>query len=167
MQGKPTLFVKKREELSLSSPHLEALMKGVLDAGASFRFRCKGFSMSPFIKDGDVLTIVPLQGPAPRFGEVVVFTHPSTNKLIIHRVIKKKRGASLTMGDNIPDPDGFIAKAHIFGRVIKVERNGVKLLLGLGPERSLIAFMTRWRLLPLLAPIWRSLRFMIRRRHGA
>jgi signal peptidase I len=120
--------------------------------------------MSPFIKDGDVLTIAPLQRSSPGFGEVVVFSHPSTNKLIIHRVIQKKREASLTMGDNIPDPDGFIANVNILGRVIKVERNGAKPLLGLGPERSLIAFMTRWRLLTLLNPIWRFVRPMIRRR---
>ena len=167
IQGKPTLFVKKQEELSFSSRQLEELMRGVLGKGAFFRFRCKGFSMSPFIKDGDVLTIAPLQGSSPGFGEVVVLNHPSTGKIIIHRVIKKKAGAYLTKGDNIPEPDGFISEAHIFGRVTKVERNGTKLLLGLGPERSLILFLTRWRLLPLLAPVWRFLRLMMRRRHGA
>jgi signal peptidase I len=166
-QDKPTLFVKKREVLPLSSRQLEELMKGVLGKGASFRFRCKGFSMSPFIKDGDVLTIAPLQGSSLSFGEVVVFSHPSTGKLIIHRVIKKKEGAYLTKGDNIPESDGFISKAHIFGRVTKVERNGVKSLIGLGPERFLIVFLTRWRLLPLLDPIWRFVRIMIRRRQGA
>jgi len=167
MQGKPTLFVKKRQELSLSSRQLEELMRGVLGKGASFRFRCKGFSMSPFIKDGDVLTIAPLQGSSPGFGEVVVLTHPSTGKIVIHRVIKKRGGAYLTKGDNIPEADGLIAKTNILGRVTKVERNGAKFLLGLGPERFLIAFLTRWRLLPLLAPVWRFLRFMMRWRHGA
>jgi signal peptidase I len=163
-QDKPTIFVKKRDELSLSSRQLEELMRGVLGKEASFRFRCMGFSMSPFIKDGDVLTIAPLQWSSPGFGEVVVFSHPITNKLVIHRVIKKKGGTYLTMGDNIPEPDGFIANANILGRVIKVERNGAKFLLGLGPERLLIAFMTRWRLLTLLDPLWRFVRLMIRRR---
>lgn len=168
MQVKPALFVKKREELSLYSQHLEELMRGVLDKGASFRFRCKGFSMSPFIKDGDVLTIAPVQGADPRFGDVVVFTHPSTCKLVIHRVIGKKGGAYLSKGDNIPEADGFIAKANILGRVIKVERNGEEPPFGLGPDRFIIAFLTRWRLLPLLGPVWRFARFIIiRRRPGA
>src|SRR4030042_2785426 len=86
-QIKPALFTKKREELALSSQDLEKLMRGVFDKGSSFRFKGKGYSMSPFIKDGDVLTIAPLQGSSPRFGDVMVFTHPTTGKLVIHRLI--------------------------------------------------------------------------------
>jgi len=165
---KTPLFTKRRGELSLSSQQLEELMRGVLGKGASLRFRSKGFSMSPFIKDGDVLTIAPVQRANPRFGDVVVFTHPSTRKLIIHRVVGKRADAYLTKGDNIPEADGFIAKANILGRVIKVERNGEEPPFGLGPDRFIIAFLTRWRLLPLLGPIWRFARFIIiRRRPGA
>jgi signal peptidase I len=160
------LFVKKGDKLSLSSRQLEELMRGVLGKGASFRFRCMGFSMSPFIKDGDVLTIAPfpLQGSAPIFGDVVVFTHPFTKKLIIHRLIGKRAGFYLTKGDNIPEVDDLISTTDILGHVKKVERNGKVISFGLGPERLLIAFMTRWRLVTLLNPLWRFVRPMIRRR---
>jgi hypothetical protein len=165
-QVKPALFTKKREELSLSSQQLEKLMRGVLGKGAAFRFQGKGFSMSPFIKDGDVLTIAPVQGSAPGFGDVVVFTHPNTGKLIIHRIIGKKAGSYLTKGDNAPEGDGLISRAAILARVTKVERNGKYISLGLGPDRFIIAFVIRKGLLPLLNPIWRFVRFFIRRRPG-
>ena len=160
-QDKPALFTKKREELSLSSQQLEKLMRGVLGKGACFRFQGKGFSMSPFIKDGDVLTIAPVQGETPRFGHVVVFTHPHTGKLIIHRIIGKRAGSYLTKGDNAPEGDGLISRAAILGRVTKMERNGKSISLGLGPDRFIIAFVIRTGLLPLLNPVWRFMRFFI------
>jgi signal peptidase I len=163
-QVKSTLFTKKSEELSLSSQQLQELLRGVLDKGASFRFRATGFSMSPFIKDGDVLTIAPVQGSAPRLGDVVVFTHPLTKKLIIHRVIGKRAGFYLAKGDNVPEGDGLISKADIVGRVTKVERNGKVISLGLGPDRFIIAFLTRRGLLPLLRPVWRFVRLIERSR---
>lgn len=165
-QVKPALFTKKREELFLSSQHLEKLMRGVLGKGSCFRFQGKGFSMSPFIKDGDVLTIASLQGAPPCFGDVVVFTHPNTGKLIIHRIIGKRAGYYLTKGDNAPEGDGLIARATILGRVTKVERNGKLISLGLGPDRFIIAFVIRTGLLPLVWPAWRLVRFIMRRWPG-
>jgi len=122
--------------------------------------------MSPFIKDGDVLTITPVQTSAPGFGDVVVFTHPHTGKLIIHRIIGKKAGSYLTKGDNAPEGDGLISRAAILGRVTKVERNGKYISLGLGPDRFIIAFVIRKGLLPLLNPVWRFVRFFMRSRPG-
>jgi signal peptidase I len=165
-QVKPALFTKKGEELSLSSQQLQELLRGVLDKGASFRFRATGFSMSPFIKDGDVLTIAPVQRSAPRLGDVVVFTHPLTKKLIIHRVIKKRAGFYLTKGDNVPEGDDLISKADILGLVTKVERNGKVISLGLGLDRFVITFLTRRGLLPLLRPVWRLVRLIVRSRPG-
>jgi hypothetical protein len=164
---KPTLVAKKQEELSLSSQDLEKLMRGVLDKGASFRFQGKGFSMSPFIKDGDVLTITPLQGSCPRFGDVAVFTHPHTGKLIIHRIIGKRGGSYRTKGDNSSEEDGMISREAILGRVTRVQRNGKYASLGLGLDRFIIAFLIRTGLLPLLWPIWGLVRFFIRNRRGA
>jgi signal peptidase I len=163
-QVKPTFLIKRGKELSLPSQHLEKLMRGVLSKGACFRFQGKGFSMSPFIKDGDVLTITPVREGTPRFGDVVVFTHPNTGKLIIHRIIGKKAGSYLTKGDNAPEGDGLISRTAILGRVIKVERNGKYISLGLGPDRFIIAFVIRTGLLPLLWPVWRLVRFIMRSR---
>jgi len=39
------------------------LAKDVLGRGASFRFQARGNSMTPFIRDGDVIAIVPMRPP--------------------------------------------------------------------------------------------------------
>lgn len=138
---------------------LVELVKEVLDKGAVCRFQVKGYSMSPFIKDGDMITLSPVAGSSPGLGDVIAFTHPKTEKLLIHRVIWKNRDAYLLKGESSLEPDGLIKKENILGLVTKVERKGKRIFLGLGPERFLIALLTRKNLLlPILSPLWRRLR---------
>ena len=163
-ENKPALFSKKGGELKLSGADLIELLQAVLDKGAPFRFRAKGFSMSPFIKDDDVITISPLTDGSIRSGDVVAFIRPEIKNLVIHRVVEKKGKHFQIKGDNIPDSDELIPATNIMGHVIRVERNGKEISFGLGPERFLIAFLTkRGLLLPLLHPIWRMIRPVVRR----
>lgn len=115
--------------------------------------------MSPFIKDGDLITISPLTGNSPRLGDVVAFIRPKLGKLVVHRVVGKNQSFFLIKGDNTAEVDGLIPKKMILGRLTGVERHGRKIFLGLGPERLLIAFLTRWGLFfPLLIPVWKFFR---------
>ena len=133
-----------------------SLLQTILGKGMPVSFTAKGFSMVPFIKDGDVLTVVPLQGTSPGLGDVVAFFHPGTEKLAIHRVVGEKGHFYCIRGDNSFQADGFIPKTSILGRVKRVERNGKRVYLGLGPERFLIALLTRRGLLSLFfLSIWR------------
>jgi len=160
---KPGLFYKNGGVLSLSGPALNELLRSVLDKGAPFRFRAKGFSMSPFIKDGDIVTVSRLSGASPGLGDVVAFLHPGTEKLVIHRIVGKNSKSYIIKGDNMSQGDGPVTEADIMGRVIRVERNGKKVFLGLGPEKFLIAFLTRSGLfLHFLIPVWRRVRPIFR-----
>lgn len=164
VETKPVLFSRKAGELQLSGTDLVALLKSVLDKGVPFRFQAKGFSMSPFIKDGDVITVSPLSGALPRLSDVVAFIHPKTGRLVVHRMVGKKDNYFIVKGDNISDSDDLISRTNILGSVIKVERDGKKVFLGYGQERFLIAFLTRRGLLyPFLYPIWRIMRPFVRR----
>ena len=138
---------------------LPELVKEVLGKGVECRLQVKGYSMSPFIKDSDVVTISPMSDSSPGFGDVIAFIHPKTDKLIIHRVVWKSRDAYLLKGETALEPDGLIKKENLLGLVTKVERKGERIFLGLGPERFLIALLTRTNLLlPVLRPLWRILR---------
>jgi len=154
--------------MSLSGPALIELMTAVLEKGSSFRFLAKGFSMTPFIKDGDVVTISPFQSRKASMGEVVAFIKPQTQNLAVHRIIGKSKARFLLQGDNVPEADGLVPEEQLLGYVEKVERQGRSVNLGLGPERRLIAFLNRkgW-LLHLRYVLWRllkPLRQIIRRR---
>jgi signal peptidase I len=138
---------------------LPELVKEVLSKGVECRFQVKGYSMSPFIKDSDVVTISPISDSSPGFGDVIAFIHPRTEKLIIHRVVGKIGNACLVKGENTLEPDGLIKKENVLGLVTKVERGGERIFLGLGPERFLIAMLTRKNLLlPVLRPVWKIFR---------
>jgi len=127
------------------------ILRDVLDKQADFRFQAKGFSMMPFIKDGDVLTISPLSGVSVKLADVLAVINPKTEKLTVHRAVGIKKCCVFLQGDNLPFPDGFIPKENILGRVTKVERQGRKVFLGFGLERYTIVLLSRMRILyPLL-----------------
>jgi len=140
---KPALVVKAGRDLPLSGDSLTDLMKAVLAKGKPFRFRARGFSMSPFIKDGDMVTIRPPDGASPRTGDVAAFIHPESGKAAVHRVVREKSGRFSLKGDNTFEADGDLAAGDILGIVSKVERNGRTVRLGSGPGGSLIAFLSR------------------------
>ena len=111
-----------------------------------------------------MITVYPLSGTLPRYGDVVAFVRPGTSTLIVHRVVGKSDDSFLIRGDNTGYFDGLIPTANILGYVTKVERNDREAYLGLGPERFLISFLTRrGLLLPLLSPIRRLIRPIIKR----
>jgi signal peptidase I len=161
---RPKFAVVKGSELSLSGPALVQLLRAVLDKGAPVRFRAKGFSMSPFIKNEDVVTLSPLQNASPGMGDVIAFVLQGTDKLCVHRVVGKKGDFYVTKGDNTFEADESVPRENILGFVTRVERDGKEVFLGLGPERFLIAFLGhRGLLLPLILPVWKVIRAMIKR----
>jgi signal peptidase I len=121
--------------------------------------------MSPFIKDGDVITVSPMLHSSPGLGDVVAFTQKETGRLLIHRVIGKKGESYLTRGDNAPEGDDFIHEANILGCVTMVKRKKREVFLGLGPEKFLIALLTRKGLfLSFFHPIWSIVPPIIRKK---
>jgi signal peptidase I len=143
--------VGKDGEMVFTESALLDLIRDLLRERNSVRYTARGFSMAPFIKDGDVLTIAPLNGSRPKRGDVVAFTPGRGSKLIIHRVIGKKGERYIIKGDSLGAVDGLFPEEDLLGKVKRVERRGKDIILGLGPEKFLLALLTRSRLLiPLL-----------------
>jgi signal peptidase I len=141
-------FVAAGSELLLSGAALKQLMEGVLGRGAPFRFRAGGSSMLPFVRDGDVICVSPLER-APGPGDVVAFVHATTGRLVVHRVVARRGDLYTLRGDNAGDgPDGEVGLDALLGRVTEVRRGDRPVRLGLGPERYLIAVLSRVGWLP-------------------
>ncbi len=156
---KPALYCRPGGVLALSGPGLMEFVKAVLANGAQFRFRARGFSMHPFIQDGDLITVLPPDGHGPKPGGVVAFCHPETQKLVVHRVLAAFAEGCIIRGDSAPEADGFIRLENLLGAVGRVERDGRQVRLGLGPERRLIAWLSRRNLLqPFLHRTYQVLR---------
>lgn len=140
---KAARLIRNAGERPLSGEALTELLRAVLAAGRPLRFRAGGLSMSPFIKDGDVLTIRPLGGEAPRTGDIVAFIHPETGKAAVHRVVRGKSGLFSLKGDNSPLADGIVVLEQILGTVCRVERSGKDIRLGGKRGGAVIAALSR------------------------
>ena len=133
------------------------VVQAVLEKGKSFRFRARGTSMTPFIRDGDTLTVAPLLQGKPRRGEAVVVFRPSEIRpcLLVHRVVEVHEGGCAIQGDAAGCEPEIIPPEALVGRVVRVERGGKDIRLGLGPERLLLAWMSRTRILwTVIWPLW-------------
>ena len=144
-EAKTEYCVVSEKELSLSGEAMTGLLQAVLDKRAPFKFKARGFSMLPFIKNDDVVTISPLIDHSIGFGKSVVFIDPQTGKLVIHRVVGQKGSYYFIKGDSVTNVDGFIPEKNILGIVTKVERKDRVINLGLGPERLIVAFLSKIR----------------------
>lgn len=127
------------------------LMQAVLEKNVPFQFSASGSSMTPFIRDGDAITVAP--SPLQlRPGDVVAFVNVRSNQLMVHRIIHASPAGCLIKGDNNSVPDGLMPASSIIGRVVQVVRRGRQVRLGLGIERFAIAWLSqRCRLTQLLS----------------
>ena len=153
-----TFFVARGEELRLSNLGQLELLRAVNARGLPLRTVARGFSMHPFIRDQDVLTIAPFHDRAPRMGDVAAFILPQTGRLAIHRIVGRTAAGWRLKGDNCLQADGVVARENIIGRVTRIERHGRDVRFGLGPEGRWIAFFNRGRGLMRFKAFWRVLR---------
>jgi len=130
-------------EINLSGGHLAGLMQAVLEKNACFRFKARGHSMAPFIRDGDVITLAPAGGRRVGVGDVVAVVNGTAGSVIVHRIVGKKGGAFVVKGDNCRKPDGVFTAEQILGVARVVERNGRTAWFASGPEKRLVAVLSR------------------------
>ena len=95
--------------------------------GKFIRFQAHGVSMKPLVRDGDMLFVEPLCQEPIRLGEVVL-CRTNNNRVIVHRVVqrhgRKDKKTYLVQGDQVRQPDGWLEKGQILGRLTTVERDG-------------------------------------------
>ncbi|MBI4966378.1 MAG: S24/S26 family peptidase [Desulfomonile tiedjei] len=161
--------LRENDELLLSAAEFAGLVQAVLAKDRAFRFCARGTSMTPFIRDGDIVTIAPMAGLAPRMGEVVAFCRwkKKDSGLVIHRIVGCGSSGFAVQGDGNACTQEFVASEEVLGRVVKVERAGRAVRFGLGPERRLLAWLSRGRLIwKLVWPVWRRLPPVFKQRNS-
>jgi signal peptidase I len=141
-ENRPSLRVRAGRELPLSGEALLGLLSEVLAKGVRFRFRASGYSMSPFIRDGDVITVRPCKRTDLRKGAVAAYLRPLDGHLAVHRIVGGTETGFALKGDHEPISDYPVAASGIMGVVDRVERNGRRVRLGLGPEKGFIAVLS-------------------------
>jgi signal peptidase I len=89
--------------------------------GHTMQYRALGISMSPFIRNGSILTIAPNERIF--IGDVILYKNYSG--MTAHRVIRKKKSGNgftfITKGDSLKCPDEPVKMSDLLGKVVKVE----------------------------------------------
>ena len=138
----PALTVRAGRELRLPNADLLGLLSDVLAKGVPFRFLAAGYSMSPFIRDGDVITIKPRTDTNLRNGAVAAYVRPKDGHLAVHRIVGRTEAGFALKGDHEPVSDYPVTASEILGVVDRVERSGRRIRLGLGAGKGWIAFLS-------------------------
>ncbi len=146
--------------LALTGPDLRIILQAAGEKGAGLRFQARGFSMHPFVRDGDVITVSPLSGRPLVPGDIVAFVSPATEKLAVHRLVGRAAAGYLVRGDNAAESDGVVGKADLLGVVMRVERNGRPVRTGLALFRRFIAALSRRGFLRPLIGLARRIRIL-------
>jgi len=103
------------------------LSRDILEKGKSIRFQAKGWSMRPFIRDGDFIVVSPVKSSSIRKGDVVFYSD-AENKIIVHRIIRKyKKNDRIIVLIKADASFGSPEKVdihNVLGKVVAIERNG-------------------------------------------
>ena len=120
-------MLEKTEMLNLKREDFASIAHGVLSRGRILKFKAKGGSMSPFIRNGDVVEVVPAKGKI-NLGDIILYRSSYGNP-VVHRVIQRNKESIITKGDSVPSSDEPILSEQVLGRVVAVEKNGWRMRL--------------------------------------
>jgi hypothetical protein len=77
---------------TITSAEFGGLAGEVLAAGRSLQFVACGGSMRPTVRDGDVVTVIPVGRPAALRRGAVVLYRRSDGTAALHRLVRRRRG---------------------------------------------------------------------------
>lgn len=127
-------------KLTCSSAEFGLLSAELLGSGNSIRFRAKGGSMHPLVREGDILVIAPCFLTGVKVGDVVLCS-VENDRPLVHRVLRVRQNVAgkqfQVQGDQVAKPDGWIRQDHVHGCLVEVERDGKSLKMRSGKARFL------------------------------
>jgi len=84
-----------------------------------------GRSMHPSLQDGDEILYQPCDKYPIKRGDIIVFSPPGEDRIVIHRVISAALEAFRTQGDSNVHPDPWLlSRGEIIGRAVRYRRKG-------------------------------------------
>ena len=149
-------MLEKTEMLNLKREDFTSIAQEVLGRGRILRFKAKGGSMSPFIRNGDVLEVVPAKGKI-NLGDIILYRSSYGNP-VVHRVIHRNTESVITKGDSVPSPDQPVLSKQVLGRAVAVEKNGWRIRLDTPVGRLLNILLAT--ISPFSSLIYPSLKFI-------
>ena len=149
-------------DLTLTNRAFQHLLLWGLDKGrlSGIQVQCRGYSMAPFIRDGETVILKSLDpGRTIQPGNIVAAVSRARGSVMIHRVIRCTQKRVQTRGDNLPVPDGWFFRDDLVGVVSSVNKKQFKTLLNSSLFNRMVAVLSRNGMLQtVLLPTLRSAR---------
>lgn len=97
------------------STAFEAIIRGFLGAGLSVRFQARGASMSPAIRDGEMVEVIPASRDELGKGDIVLAK--SAHGFRLHRIVRAdhEKDVFITRGDCSQQDDPQLSGIEILG----------------------------------------------------
>lgn len=133
--------LEKVNAITIPKDSFKKLLETVIEKKGELIFKAKGSSMSPFILNGDLVTICPYSDKAPKLGDIVAFTENVTGNLLIHRILLKKDNFFFIKGDNRLKSNGFIHRNAVMGYVKRVEHKNRNRIIGIEKGNKVVALL--------------------------
>jgi signal peptidase I len=115
----------------MNTQEATSLRKQLIENNHAVKIVASGYSMFPFMRNGDVQTISPVPIEEIKVGDVAVFERD--NDWISHRVIDIRNTNNETIlilrGDTCIQLDPLVTKANYIGKTVGFEREGKTRLL--------------------------------------
>lgn len=113
------------DTLHIEAADFAALAAELLGAGRAIRFSARGSSMSPFIRDGDIVTVRPARAADLRPGSVALFVRPD-GEVMLHRVLGLDQRANppviIARGDARTGPCDTFVPDGLLGQAASARR---------------------------------------------
>ncbi|MDA3790348.1 MAG: hypothetical protein PF503_17875 [Desulfobacula sp.] len=128
------------------------------------KFKGHGVSMTPFIKNGNTLTIKLLNNKYKvRTGDIVAVKQIDKKKILVHRIIKAKEESYLIKGDNKALSDGWFPREAIIGIITEIKRASGKRIYYGRWFNLMIAWVSKTNILNgIILPLGRLVKQIIR-----
>lgn len=110
---------------------LMPLVRAALARGQRVRMTVKGSSMRPFIHDGDVVELVPIEAHLT-IGDIVL-ARCAEQRYVVHRTVRVDGDAVWLRGDGQPRGEGPLPRQNVHGKVVAVSHMGTTRVLDRGP----------------------------------
>jgi len=99
---------------------LMPVIRSALERGQRVRMTCNGWSMCPFIRDGDIVELQPPSGSVT-LGDIVLAQSPAGH-YVLHRVVRIEGLAYFLAGDAQRAREGPFERSALVGQAVKVLR---------------------------------------------
>jgi hypothetical protein len=117
--------VEAAADVNVSGAYLKVLLESFLSKGHACRIRANGSSMTPSIRNGDLVTIEPVAASVRR-GDVVASSDMGGGRVLLHRVMNTRGSGSgrefMLAGDNGCAGEDWVGEGCILGQVRRVSR---------------------------------------------